>query len=84
MALAGVEELLDELLAPRDLHLPERVKTAEAARLAGLSRRDLLRRTRGCSFRRDHTRKTKTFDRAGLLLWARTQPRRLRDRGVAG
>ena len=41
----------------------------EAERLTGMTRRWLLRHTRGLRFRRDLSRKAVRFEEAGLLRW---------------
>lgn len=43
----------------------------EAERLTGMTRRWLLRHTRGLRFRRDLSRKAVRFEEAGLLRWLR-------------
>jgi hypothetical protein len=69
-----LEEELRETNQPRT-DLPTQIDTDEAVRITGIKRRVLLRLTAGKPFRTDHTRKTKTFDRAGLLLWWRSSGR---------
>lgn len=44
----------------------------QASRLVGVNKRWLLEQTRGMSFRSDLGHRTKRFDKAGLLAWART------------
>src|SRR5260370_38869319 len=45
----------------------------EALSLAPMPRRTFLRLTRGLPFRRDISRKTVLFERAGLLAWKRVK-----------
>lgn len=57
---------------------PERLLTPEEALglLGGnVSRRWLLRHTRGRSFRRDHSRKVVRFEERGFRRWASVRPR---------
>lgn len=59
-------------LSPAPPVLTEILDPDDAARLVGVHRRWLLLNTKGMSFRRDLGHRTKRFDRAGLLAWAKT------------
>jgi len=79
-ALAGQLEaarvrLQLRLLAPAPPAATEILDPDEAARLVGVHRRWLLDSTKGMSFRRDLGHRTKRFDKAGLLAWAKTAVR---------
>jgi hypothetical protein len=54
---------------------PRCLNAEEAARIAGVSKRWLLHRTRGLKFRRDLSRKQQRFDEAGLRAWLTTSGR---------
>lgn len=59
-------------LAPAPAIVTEILEPGEAARLVGVHKRWLLDATRGMAFRRDLGHRTKRFDKAGLLTWAKT------------
>lgn len=59
-------------LSPAPAVSTEILEPDAAARLVGVHKRWLLDSTKGMSFRRDLGHRTKRFDKAGLLAWART------------
>jgi predicted DNA-binding transcriptional regulator AlpA len=58
-------------LAPEAASPVRLVGLEEAERLTGMTRRWLLRHTKGLRFRRDLSRKAVRFEEAGLLRWLR-------------
>ena len=72
---AHIRLRLAEVLAPVVSTASRTVDAAEAAGIAGTSKRWLLFHTRRLRFRNDITRKTVKFDELGLRAWLATRRR---------